>query len=476
MAYYTALSRSASAAGTIILQGFDPSKITRGCSGYLRQEFRELEILDDITRLRFENDLPDTIQGNFRNSLIRSYQNCKGTSYIPEKTDTLLRWSANDPMKLLEEVTNIEWPIDKSKKQLGVKPVTSYIPAKGSKPVVSKSIAKHVISESEEEPESSPARKKQKKSNVAKVPNSSNPSKSSKHSLSDNDKDISPAKKKGKTSHTPTGSMASPLGLVWDNLDYSCAYDSFFGILYNIWVLDPVKWSETFNSINENYIGILSDGFQLVLEGHVSLEDIRDTVRYQLHGLDAQRFPMGQIGASVGDLASTMLESDRTISESQRVCSECEYTEDKANHHLTHVVSYSNGNKPVSTSGWISDLQTSTKRTCPDCLSVMIKKINYMELPKLLVFEYPNSNINTSHEIRVEVNNQTAVLHLRGIVYHGENHFTSRVISPEGKIWYHDGITTGSTCDSDIDLKNTTDANLETCQRKKLVFPVYAQN
>ncbi|KAF8882796.1 hypothetical protein BD779DRAFT_1381589, partial [Infundibulicybe gibba] len=35
--YYTALSRSASAAGTIILQGFDAKKITGGASGALRQ-------------------------------------------------------------------------------------------------------------------------------------------------------------------------------------------------------------------------------------------------------------------------------------------------------------------------------------------------------------------------------------------------------------------------------------------------------
>jgi len=54
MSYYSALSRSATAAGTVILQGFDSKVITRGCSGYLRQEFRELELLDDITRLRFE--------------------------------------------------------------------------------------------------------------------------------------------------------------------------------------------------------------------------------------------------------------------------------------------------------------------------------------------------------------------------------------------------------------------------------------
>ncbi|PBK59624.1 hypothetical protein ARMSODRAFT_991100 [Armillaria solidipes] len=51
---YTCLSRSASAAGTIILQGMSEgmrSKITKGASGALRQEFRELELLDEITAL-----------------------------------------------------------------------------------------------------------------------------------------------------------------------------------------------------------------------------------------------------------------------------------------------------------------------------------------------------------------------------------------------------------------------------------------
>jgi len=46
--YYTALSRSSSAAGTLILSSFHPSKITGGASGALRQEFRELELLDNI--------------------------------------------------------------------------------------------------------------------------------------------------------------------------------------------------------------------------------------------------------------------------------------------------------------------------------------------------------------------------------------------------------------------------------------------
>ena len=85
MSYYTCLSRSTTAAGTIIIQGFDPSVITRGCSGYLRQEFCEHEILDDITRLKYEGNLPNDINGSLRNCLIRQYQEWKGTDYVPNK-------------------------------------------------------------------------------------------------------------------------------------------------------------------------------------------------------------------------------------------------------------------------------------------------------------------------------------------------------------------------------------------------------
>jgi len=82
MSYYTALSRSATAAGTVIIQGFDSKVITRGCSGYLRQEFREHELLDDITRLRYEGQLPDHIEGHLRNNLIRLYQQWRGTTLL----------------------------------------------------------------------------------------------------------------------------------------------------------------------------------------------------------------------------------------------------------------------------------------------------------------------------------------------------------------------------------------------------------
>ena len=74
VSYWFEILELMSSAGTIIMQGFDPSIITRGCSGYLRQEFREHEILNDITRLRYKSLLPDHIEGSTRNSIIRQYQ------------------------------------------------------------------------------------------------------------------------------------------------------------------------------------------------------------------------------------------------------------------------------------------------------------------------------------------------------------------------------------------------------------------
>ena len=115
--YYTCLSRSATASGTVIVQSFSPHLITCGASGYLRQEFCELELLDEISKLRYEGELPDCIQGNFRNPLIRSYQKWKGTNYVPSLTHPALKWSVTDPLPLLPVVTDAPWQIINKKKK-----------------------------------------------------------------------------------------------------------------------------------------------------------------------------------------------------------------------------------------------------------------------------------------------------------------------------------------------------------------------
>ena len=133
LSYYTALSRGSTAKGTVIIQDFNPSKITCGASGYLRQEFRELELMDEISRLRFEDQLPTFINGQLRNAIIRQYQNFKGESYVPEIVPDTLKWTKSDPMNILKIKTDTQWHLIEKNKNL-----TKYVPATGTTDIVNK--------------------------------------------------------------------------------------------------------------------------------------------------------------------------------------------------------------------------------------------------------------------------------------------------------------------------------------------------
>ena len=112
--YYTALSRSATAAGTLILNTFHPSKITGGASRALHQEFRELELLDNITTLRFNDSLPLNIaMADCRNILIDLFRKWKGENYIPSTMHSAIRWSKSDPF--LESQEPVGWRVIDSK-------------------------------------------------------------------------------------------------------------------------------------------------------------------------------------------------------------------------------------------------------------------------------------------------------------------------------------------------------------------------
>ncbi|KAF8802855.1 hypothetical protein BYT27DRAFT_7226214 [Phlegmacium glaucopus] len=62
-----------SAAGTLIIQGFNSNKITQGLSGHLHQEFRELNLLNDITMKIYGGHINKTYFGPLHNPMIHKY-------------------------------------------------------------------------------------------------------------------------------------------------------------------------------------------------------------------------------------------------------------------------------------------------------------------------------------------------------------------------------------------------------------------
>jgi len=82
--------------------------VTGGASGYLRQEFQELEILDEVTRLRYENKLPDGITGDRRNVVIHQFRNAWVQDMYQKNVHTSIRWDGQDPlMSLLLQLTHL---------------------------------------------------------------------------------------------------------------------------------------------------------------------------------------------------------------------------------------------------------------------------------------------------------------------------------------------------------------------------------
>ncbi|KAF8220307.1 hypothetical protein L208DRAFT_1334596, partial [Tricholoma matsutake] len=44
---------------------------------------------------------------------------------------------------------------------------------------------------------------------------------------------------------------------------------------------------------------------------------------------------------------------------------------------------------------------------------------------------------------------QCTMYRLRGVMYHLEDHFTSRFITESGSVWYHDGMSTGQKMENE---------------------------
>ena len=228
-----------------------------------------------------------------------------------------------------------------------------------------------------------------------------------------------------------------------------------------------------FRDIN-GHCALLSKGFDRVIKGSASLEQVRDTWRNVLYTLDPETYPRGTHGINVAGLAEEMLKMTESIASSQYQCSGCDYAEDPIDDKLTYVL-HADGSTKHSTNNWINNLSQTTHRRCPNCNNKMKQIVFYNEIPNIVILEYPMKNIQTSHNLEFMTEaGGTKILKLRGIVYHGRYHFTSRIVSSKQDTWYHDGINTGKKCIREGSLVNLSNDTLRVCRGRDLTLAVYA--
>ena len=439
--YYTCLSRSASAEGTIIVQGFDPKVITGGASGYLRQEFRELELLDEITRLRYENELPEHVIGSRRNIIICQFQKWKGTSYVPSNVHLAIRWSQRDPLDMLDATTDSPWQIVKGKKcnKEGItvsdrSNTTGFVIAKGTVPVTSASRKRRL-----------------------------------------DDDNIDQTSKRIKVSESFDYELQEPRGFIWDSENYSCAYDSLMTILFSIWVQDPSEWKKRFKDMNR-IMNVLASGFHRASGGQGTMESARNKVRHLLHQRNPNLFPYGQVGIPISEMSEQLLRSDGIIASTWLRCIDCQ-DENNLNNNLQTCVIQCPDDRDCTTSMCLQKKfrDRHPRKRCGHCNGEVDKITRFDVIPKVLVFSVSDATVRVSKKISFHNGGSMVIFGLKGVVYFGDFHYTARVCVGR-KVWFHDDIATGRKCTYEKTLSDFTDSELSTCGGRTLSLVVYAQN
>jgi len=89
----------------------------------------------------------------------------------------------------------------------------------------------------------------------------------------------------------------------------------------------------------------------------------------------------------------------------------------------------------------------------------------FKSAPSVLVFEINSRNIKVSKTLEFEQEGETVVLDVRGLIYHGDS--ILHLILLELMVWYHDGMTTGSSCKNKGDFDKFSSRKLLKCKGKK---------
>ena len=83
-----------------------------------------------------------------------------------------------------------------------------------------------------------------------------------------------------------------------------------------------------------------------------------------------------------------------------------------------------------------------TRQTCIICNLPLYFKYIFENVPQFLILDFGGlNNLEINKSFLLNKDEIQYLFKLKGVVYFSHNHFTSRIITQSGQIWFHDGIT-----------------------------------
>ncbi|TFK50516.1 hypothetical protein OE88DRAFT_1596590, partial [Heliocybe sulcata] len=261
---------------------------------------------------------------------------------------------------------------------------------------------------------------------------------------------------------------------------YSCAYDALLNVFYNIWAENTPKWSRRMR-LNE-HMNILINSFEKTKEHHMTLEQARDDLRIHLNNLNRMKFPMRRgAGTSVADLCETLLATE-SMGSVISICTKCHNKIEVPIDQLMFTC-YRNSRRDNlqealshSVKQWLkSNLNRNGTYIGVKCCRTNIKSISTLEkLPRIIAFHLEGTKLIPDKSFSLTIETKR-IYHLRGLVYFGEYHFTSRFITKDKNIWFNDGMVTGRSCTLEGNLRDTNLETLLQAGNKTVTLAIYAE-
>ncbi|KAF8209707.1 hypothetical protein K438DRAFT_1753356 [Mycena galopus ATCC 62051] len=187
-----------------------------------------------------------------------------------------------------------------------------------------------------------------------------------------------------------------------------------FTTVYDIRQAHGPKWSDRLREYNI-YAAALVQGFELFRVQTGKLEAARDRVRSKLDQSWPREFPTGATVTAIDDLATRIFRSfDWGVGTVK--CTKCD--------HIEGLVA---GFCRAQTIVYDKQLHSRFKE-------------NFVQSQQgvLNLWKWPDPAVTFNA-------GETKVRYvLRAVIYSGNLHFTSRIIKPNGSVWYHDDIETGN--------------------------------
>jgi hypothetical protein len=120
------------------------------------------------------------------------------------------------------------------------------------------------------------------------------------------------------------------------------------------------------------------------------------------------------------------------------------------------------------------ELKEETNVTCSYCLEKMEIAHRFLLPLPFIVLDFSSKQLQIDATFRLLINNEECIYGLQGIVYYGDSHFTARVVSKNGMVWFHDGIATGQSLLYEGTILTFT-GSFNLCRGKEAAVVVYAK-